>query len=82
MRELSITEVQAVSGAGRVQDKLTEAYGWFFSHAANTLNNLFDLGYDKEAAQKKGEEFGSQLGKAMEVKFANFLERIQNYVTG
>lgn len=82
MKELSIIEVQAVSGAGRVQDCLSNAYGDFFLHAATWLNKLFNMGYDAEAAQKTGQDFGSRLGKAIEDKFSGILDNIKNDVIG
>lgn len=82
MKELSVTDVQAVSGAGKVQDALTAVWGHCFSHAAAHLNSLFDVGYDVDAALLAGEDFGSRLGKAIEDKFANLLERIQAKVIG
>lgn len=82
MQVLSVTEVQAVSGAGKVQDTLSVAYGNFFSHAVTALNRVFDLGYEVEAAQQAGQHFGSSLGKAIEDKFAYLLDRIHNKVIG
>ncbi|GLR07372.1 hypothetical protein COO59_16810 [Mixta theicola] len=82
MKELSVTEIQAVSGAGRLQDALSNAYGNFFKHAATVLNDLFELGYNAEEAQQTGLDFGSRLGKALEAKFAGILDCIQTKVIG
>lgn len=82
MKVLSMTEVQAVSGAGRVQDTLSSAYGNFFLHTVNVLNKLFDVGYDAEAAKQTGQDFGSRLGKAIEDTFNGLLEKIKVGVIG
>lgn len=82
MKELSVTEVQAVSGAGRVQDRLSTAYGHVFSHIVRRLNAVFELGYKVDAAQQAGKDFGSRLGKAIEDKFAHLLDRIHANVIG
>lgn len=82
MKELSIKEVQAVSGAGQIEERLSAAYGSFFLRAVNVLNKLFDLGYDPAAAEQKGLEFGSQLGKAIEGKLAAIFDTLKGNVTG
>lgn len=82
MKELSVTELQAVSGAGRVQDTLSSAYGNFFLHSVNLLNKLFDVGYNAEVAQQTGRDFGSRLGKAIEDKFSSIVDSIKISVIG
>lgn len=71
MKELSVTEVQAVSGAGWIQDYFSGAYGDQFSRTTIWLNKLFKMGYSVDAAQKMGQEFGSRLGKAIEDKISD-----------
>ena len=82
MKELSIIEVQEVSGAGKIQDALSNAYGNFFLHATETLNKIFGLGYETEAAQKTGQDFGSKLGQAIETGISDILTRIKTGLLG
>lgn len=82
MKVLSTTEIQAVSGAGKVQDFLSQSYGDLFSNAVTVLNKVFNLGYEAEIAQQAGQDFGSRLGLAIETTFSNFLDAIRTNVVG
>jgi hypothetical protein len=82
MKVLSTTEIQAVSGAGKVQDMLSQSYGALFSNVVTTLNKVFDLGYEVETAQQAGQDFGSRLGLAIETSLTNFLDAIRTNVVG
>jgi len=82
MKVLSTTEIQAVSGAGKVQDFLSQSYGYLFSNTVTALNKVFNLGYEAETAQQVGQDFGSRLGQAIETTFSNLLDAIRTNVVG
>ncbi|HCW47444.1 hypothetical protein [Mixta calida] len=82
MKELSVIEIQAVSGAGKIEDCLSSVFGNFFSDATKVLNGVFNLGYEVEAAQQTGQDFGSRLGKAIEDGVSNILSRFKKEIIG
>lgn len=82
MKELSVTEVQAISGAGKIQDCLSAVFSDLFNDATRFLNNVFGLGYEAESAQQAGLDFGSRLGKNLEERLTGLLADIQNKIIG
>ncbi|QHM72845.1 hypothetical protein [Mixta intestinalis] len=78
MKELSVIEVQEVSGAGKIQDAYSNAFSNYFGEMTAALNKVFNTGYDVEAAKEVGKDFGSRIGKAYEDFFSKVLGDLQS----
>ncbi|MEI2267630.1 hypothetical protein MKZ79_20730 [Erwinia sp. CGal63] len=80
MRELNTTEVAAVSGAGKIQEKATEIYGSVFSSLYKALS-LGNLGYTAEQVKTAGEDLGSRIGGAIETGINKIAAKLNEFVT-
>lgn len=82
MKELSTIEVANVSGAGQIQDTLSNFFGNIFGQVTSSLNDNLNTDYDVADATQTGSSFGNTLGLAIENIFSNFLNELSKRVVG
>ncbi|KGT87768.1 hypothetical protein NG99_22560 [Erwinia typographi] len=77
MRELKLTEVSAVSGAGKLQDNIAASIGDFFTGIFNKVSTVIDLGYTKDDANNLGTDVGQRVGGIIE----SHVNKLINYLS-
>ncbi|WP_345829800.1 hypothetical protein AAGR22_01105 [Erwinia sp. HDF1-3R] len=80
MRVLSSTEVATVSGAGKVQEKMSGIFGSFFSDIFNTLTCAADLGYTEQQFTEAGKDLGGRIGASIEGKLSKIADCISKLI--
>ena len=81
MRELNIVEIANVSGAGKIQDNVTNFFGSVFSNVFNAITPLSGLGYTEEQASAAGKELGGRIGGMIETQFNKVIAALSSLVS-
>ncbi|WP_034918670.1 hypothetical protein [Erwinia sp. 9145] len=80
MRELKSTEIEAVNGAGKIQDSLSDAIGSFFGNIFESFKPAAELGYTKEDFTGVGKDLGNRVGSFVENIFGGIVDKINEWI--
>ena len=80
MRELNSNEVQAISGAGKIQDTLSGLFGSYFGNIFDHLSPVLDPIYAKDDATTLGTDFGSRVGALVEKHVNNVISLLSSWI--
>jgi len=80
MRVLTSTEVATVSGAGKVQEKMSGIFGSFFSDIFKTLTFAAELGYSEQQFNDAGKDLGDRIGARIEDRLSKITDCINTLI--
>lgn len=80
MRELNIIEITEVSGAGKIQDNVTDFFETVFTNFFNTLTPLAALGYTEEQFSTTGKNLGERIGSVIETQINKVITALSSLV--
>ncbi|MGE9553202.1 hypothetical protein ACQPT2_18820 [Erwinia amylovora] len=81
MRELNVSEINEVSGAGKIQDGASDFFGSLFNNIFKaTSSALGELGYTEEQVTSAGQDLGSRIGGLIETQINKVIDALGSLV--
>ncbi|WP_158781985.1 hypothetical protein [Pantoea sp. BAV 3049] len=81
MRELNVSEINEVSGAGKIQDGAANFFGSLFTNIFKSASSaLTDLGYTEDQASAAGQDLGSRIGGLIETQINKVIDALGSLV--